>query len=85
MPGGDEFLSAISADGFVSAKAIVTSSMVREVATLQSCQPLAAAALGRALTCTLLVADGLKHDETFQVDPPPPHTHIQTSPSARQG
>ena len=28
---------------------------------------LAAAALGRALTCTLLVADGLKDEETFQV------------------
>lgn len=63
----DEFRGAISADGFVSAKALVTSAMVKDIATKQECLPLAAAALGRALTCTLMVADGLKGEETFQV------------------
>ena len=67
LPLKDEMLSAISADGFVSAKAIVTSTMVRDIATRQECLPLAAAALGRAVTCTLLLADGLKQEETFQV------------------
>lgn len=63
----DEMLTALSADGMVSAKACVTSSLVRELATRQECLPLAAAALGRSVTCTLLLAEGLKQDETFQV------------------
>ena len=63
----DLMCSALSADGLVSAKAIVTSTMVREIATRQGCLPLAAAALGRAMTSSLLIADGLKGDETFQV------------------
>ena len=52
----------------MSAKAIVTTGLVAETARLQGLGGLAAAALGRALTCTLLVADGLKDDETFQVN-----------------
>ena len=60
-------MSAISADGFVSAKAAVTTALVRDLAARQGCLPLAAAALGRALTCSLLMADGLKQEETFQV------------------
>lgn len=63
----DAFASALSADGFVSAKAVVTSTMVRDMATRQECLPLAAAALGRAVTCSLLIADGVKQEETFQV------------------
>jgi len=66
-PIKDEFCSAISADGLVSAKAIVTTSMIKDIATKQECLPLAAAALGRAITCSLMIADGLKGEETFQV------------------
>jgi molecular chaperone Hsp33 len=63
----DEMCTALSADGFVSAKAVVSSTLVRELATRQNCLPLAAAALGRAVICTLLMAEGLKQEETFQV------------------
>jgi molecular chaperone Hsp33 len=56
----DEMCTALSADGFVSAKAVVSSTLVRELATRQNCLPLAAAALGRAVICTLLMAEGLK-------------------------
>jgi len=58
---------ALSADGQVSAKAIVTSTLVRGVTARQGYLPIAAAALGRAMTCSLLIADGLKDQETFQV------------------
>jgi len=60
--------TAVSADGSVSAKAVVTTNLVGEATRLQGLGGLAAAALGRALTCSLLVADGLKDDETFQVN-----------------
>ena len=60
-------MSAISADGSISARAIVTTELAAEAARLQGLGGLAAAALGRALTCSLLVADGVKEDETFQV------------------
>ena len=63
----DEFRAAISKDGMVSAKAIVTSTMLRDITQGQEALPLAAAALGRAITCCLLMADGLKQEETFQV------------------
>jgi molecular chaperone Hsp33 len=61
--------TALSADGLVSAKALVTSTLVRHITTQQGCLPLAAAALGRAMTCSLIIADGLKDKETFQVCP----------------
>jgi len=67
LPIKDEMLTALSADGFVSAKAVVSSTLVRELATRQMCLPLAAAALGRSVICTLLLAEGLKQEETFQV------------------
>ncbi|KAL1514465.1 hypothetical protein AB1Y20_003564 [Prymnesium parvum] len=63
----DELVTAISADGSISAKALVTTRLVGEVSQCQGLGGLAAAALGRALTCSLLVAEGLKEDETFQV------------------
>lgn len=63
----DEIVTAISADGSISAKAIVTSQLIAEVSQCQGLGGLAAAALGRAMTCSLLVAEGLKEDETFQV------------------
>jgi len=66
--GGDQLVTAISADGSISAKAIVTTELVAETSRLQGLGGLAAAALGRAITCTLLVADGLKEEETFQVN-----------------
>ena len=49
LPIKDEMLTALSADGFVSAKAVVSSTLVRELATRQMCLPLAAAALGRSV------------------------------------
>lgn len=57
----------MSADGSISARAIVTTELVGEASRLQGLEKLAAAALGRALTCSLLVAEGLKDDESFQV------------------
>lgn len=67
LAAGDHIVSAISADGSISARAIVTTELAAEAARLQGLGGLAAAALGRALTCSLLVADGVKEDETFQV------------------
>ena len=64
----DELVTAISGDGSISAKAIVTTALVAETSRLQGLGGLAAAALGRALTCTLMIADGLEEDETFQVN-----------------
>ena len=61
-------VTALSADGSISAKAIVTTELVAETSRLQGLGGLAAAALGRAVTCSLLVADGLKDEETFQVN-----------------
>ena len=66
--GGDVLVSAISGDGSISAKAVVTTDLIAETARLQGLGGLASAALGRALTCTILVAEGLKEDETFQVN-----------------
>ena len=57
----------MSADGSISARAIVTTDLVSEASRLQGLGQLAAAALGRALTCSLLIAEGLKDDESFQV------------------
>jgi hypothetical protein len=51
--GGDQLVTAISADGSISAKAIVTTELVAENSRLQGLGGLAAAALGRAITCTL--------------------------------
>ena len=67
-PSEDHMVTAISADGSISAKAIVTTQLVGETSRLQGLGGLAAAALGRALSCSLLVAEGLKEDETFQVN-----------------
>lgn len=61
-------VSALSADGSISAKAVITTELVAETSRLQGLGGLAAAALGRALTCSILIADGLKEDETFQVN-----------------
>jgi len=67
LPGKDELRRALSADGFVSAKAVDVTRAVREICQLQDCLPLAATALGRAVASTTLVADGLESEETFQV------------------
>lgn len=64
---GDILKRALSADGTVSAKVVDCSGAVREICELQECLPLAATALGRALTCVLLIADGIEDEETFQV------------------
>lgn len=64
---GDQIVTAISADGSISAKAIVSTELAAEATRLQGLGGLAAAALGRALTCSILVAEGLKDGETFQV------------------
>ena len=64
---GDYLISAISGDGSISVKAVVTTALVSEASKLQGLGGLAAAAVGRALTCTMLVSDGLKDEESFQV------------------
>lgn len=66
-PTGDALLSAISADGSISAKAVITTELVAEAAERLGLGSLACAALGRALTCSILVAEGIEADETFQV------------------
>ena len=68
QPTSDLMVSALSGDGSISAKAVITTELVSETSRYQGLGGLAAAALGRALTCTLLVADGLKEEETFQVN-----------------
>ena len=67
-PKGDELVSAISADGSISVKAIVTTELVAESSRLQGLGGLAAVALGRALTCSILVAEGLKEELGVQQD-----------------
>ena len=67
-PSGDHFVAAISADGSISAKAVVTTDLVAETSRLQGLSGLAAAAIGRAMTCCILIADGIEDDETFQVN-----------------
>lgn len=64
---GDHIVTALSGDGSISAKAIVTTNLVAEASRCQGLGGLAAAALGRAVTCSLLVAEGVEEDETFQV------------------
>ena len=63
----DEMVTALSKDGFVSAKAIITTGLVRDVTQRQRSLALAAAALGRTMTCCLLLSEGLKQEESFQV------------------
>ena len=67
LDGSDELRRGLSADGFVSAKAVDVTRAVREISELQECLPLAATALGRAIASVVLIADGLEADETFQV------------------
>jgi len=66
-PDGGSLISAISADGSISAKAVITTGLVTEAQRLQGLGGLACAAVGRALTCSILVAEGVKEDETFQI------------------
>ena len=63
LPGKDELRRALSADGYVSAKAVDVTRAVREICQLQDCLPLAATALGRAVASTTLVADGLEAED----------------------
>jgi molecular chaperone Hsp33 len=65
--GGDHMVTAISGDGSISVKAIVTTELAAETSRLQGLSGLAAVALGRAMTCSLLISEGLKEEETFQV------------------
>jgi hypothetical protein len=68
VSGGDELVAALSADGSISVKAVSTTELVAETSRLQGLGGLACAALGRAITCSILVADGVKDEETFQVN-----------------
>tara|TARA_B100000513_G_scaffold190734_1_gene115437 strand:+ start:271 stop:813 length:543 start_codon:yes stop_codon:yes gene_type:complete len=64
---GDHLITAISGDGSLSVKAAITTHLVAEAQRLQGLGALGSAALGRALTCSLLIAEGMKGDESFQV------------------
>lgn len=59
-------VSALSTDGFLSAKAADTTALVNEASQLQGLSGLACDALGRALTCCLLLAEPLEEKEVFQ-------------------
>jgi hypothetical protein len=63
----DEFCGGISGNGFVSAKAIVTTSLIRNLTSRVLTSPLASAALGRSITCALLMADGLSENDSIQL------------------
>eukprot|EP00629_Pelagomonadales_sp_RCC1024_P017876 CAMPEP_0119279300 /NCGR_PEP_ID=MMETSP1329-20130426/20562_1 /TAXON_ID=114041 /ORGANISM="Genus nov. species nov., Strain RCC1024" /LENGTH=314 /DNA_ID=CAMNT_0007279837 /DNA_START=182 /DNA_END=1122 /DNA_ORIENTATION=+ len=63
----DELRRGISKDGFVSAKVADVTRAVAEMTRLQDCLPLAGTALGRAVASTVLVADGMDDEETFQI------------------
>ena len=60
---GSHIVTAISGDGSISAKAVVTTDTVEEVRRLQGLEGLACAALGRALSCSMLIAEGLKESK----------------------
>jgi len=64
----DQLVTALSGDGSISAKAIISTGLIAETSRLQGLGGLAAAALGRAISCALLVADGVEDEETFQVN-----------------
>ncbi|KAK7235611.1 Hsp33-like molecular chaperone [Aureococcus anophagefferens] len=66
LDGSDELRRGLSADGFVSAKAVDVTRAVREISELQECLR-RATALRRAIASVVLIADGLEADETFQV------------------
>lgn len=63
----DEMCGGISKDGLVSAKAIVITSMVKELTVRHRASPVASAALGRSMTCALLMADGMSSNDTIQI------------------
>jgi len=63
----DMLVTAITADGSLSAKAISATNLVSEFSRFQGLSGLAAAAVGRAIMCTALIADGSEEEENFQV------------------
>lgn len=63
----DEMCGGISKDGLVSAKAIVITSMIKELTVRHSASPVASAAIGRSVTCALLMADGMSENDTIQI------------------
>jgi molecular chaperone Hsp33 len=68
MPhAGDLLLRALSADGTVGVRAISAAGLAAEAAARQGAEPLASAALGRALLGTLLLAAGGKDGETVEL------------------
>ena len=64
---GDLLLSALSDDGTLGVRAISAPGLAAEAATRQQTGPLAAAALGRALLGTVLLAAGGKDGETVEL------------------
>mmetsp|Transcript_4707 Transcript_4707/g.7675 ORF Transcript_4707/g.7675 Transcript_4707/m.7675 type:complete len:417 (+) Transcript_4707:62-1312(+) len=63
---GDVLVNAISKDGSISAKAIITTDLVSEASRFQGLSDLAAAAVGRTVTCAIMLSDGQEPEETLQ-------------------
>jgi molecular chaperone Hsp33 len=63
---GDELVSAISGDGSISVKAIVTTDLVGEASRYLGLSGVAAAALGRTMSCSIMLSDGMEHNETIE-------------------
>jgi molecular chaperone Hsp33 len=64
---GDLLLRALSDDGTVGVRAISAAGLTAEAASRQGAEPLASAALGRALLGTSLLAAGGKDGETVEL------------------
>eukprot|EP00184_Porphyridium_aerugineum_P008479 CAMPEP_0184692516 /NCGR_PEP_ID=MMETSP0313-20130426/968_1 /TAXON_ID=2792 /ORGANISM="Porphyridium aerugineum, Strain SAG 1380-2" /LENGTH=383 /DNA_ID=CAMNT_0027150353 /DNA_START=20 /DNA_END=1171 /DNA_ORIENTATION=- len=65
---GDEIVRTISANGFITCKAVLATGLVSGSCELFRTTPVAAAALGRALICVLLLSAGKKSNETVNIE-----------------
>jgi len=62
---GDEFVGMVADNGEATFKAIVATGLVRGATSMQKTSPVASAALGRAMICTLLLSQGKKEGEMY--------------------
>mmetsp|Transcript_9319 Transcript_9319/g.17756 ORF Transcript_9319/g.17756 Transcript_9319/m.17756 type:complete len:362 (-) Transcript_9319:134-1219(-) len=66
--GKDYLISALSENLEVSVKVLSARELVQEAVVKQQLQPLATDALGRTMLCALLMSNGLKDQETLQLN-----------------
>jgi len=63
----DQILAAISSNGEIKVTAATTRNLVNDVMMRQSLTAVPADALGRSMTCSLLLSNGMQEDQTFQL------------------